>query len=332
MTLACYSARAGAAFLPIEGDRWVRMNADDPDTRWPCRTWEVAVALRGCTDVVELPADNVERLQTELFHAVELMNASDLTLWLLDATLPEDTRRLAARELEEFLVEPRLIEGWQGVFWWQPLGTRADLTGALCWALVESANSVVKHLLELRDLQSTIGHFQEALETELASRLVEQHEVRACRQRIRTQRQHVEVLRKLGRAPASIHAGDGGPRESIQEASKLLVMSAIRNRDLPDDYQVEVPGRVELVAPVVESVDIHPQRGSRENWLETLTDYARDHDDRTFARFVKEAERRMWTMFTVNEIGHTQSDRRELIKDLFLAIYQTIHSGTITEA
>lgn len=194
MTLACYSARAGAAFLPTENNQWLRIDADDPDTLQPCSAWELAVALRGCTDVVEMPADDVEEVHVALFHAVELMNASDLTLWLLDSTLPEETRALAARELNGFLDEPGLIESWKGVFWWKPLGKDADLENALEIASRVKALMVVFHLEDLRNRQVAIKHVRDQLEAVLASDAVAQSEVEKARRRVLKQRQHVAIV------------------------------------------------------------------------------------------------------------------------------------------
>jgi hypothetical protein len=205
MNMACYSARAGAAFLPT-AEGWLRMDADTPDTLQPCSAWEMTVALRDCPDVVELPADDVEQVHAALFHSVELMNACDLTLWLLDPSLSDGTRQSAARELNGFLSDANLVEAWKGIFWWQPLGPGADLERALKLARGEQTEQVVCHLQDLQDRQPSIQRVREALEAVLVSDTVERVEVILLRRCVQQERLHVAILEALDAGSGSVTA------------------------------------------------------------------------------------------------------------------------------
>jgi predicted RNA-binding protein with RPS1 domain len=198
MSTAYYSARAGCAFLQDSGSSWLRLNVKQPDRWEPCASWEVAIAFRGCTDVLEIPAQDKQRIQDALVHAVHVMNASDLTLWLLDATLSEKTRTSAACELNPFLSKTEIVEHWRGIFWWKPLGKDADLKNALRVASQVRAQKVILNLEDLRDRQAVIALVRHELEAVLASDAVPRDRVVDVRQSVQQKRLHLPFVMALG--------------------------------------------------------------------------------------------------------------------------------------
>ena len=199
MSGAFYSARAGAAFIPANGNGWLRLTARHPDRLDPCSASEVAVALRDCNDVVEIPPSDLQVIRSRLGHSIHVMNASDLTLWLLDATLSDTTRQSAACELNPFFADAEIVESWRGVFWWEPLGPAADIENALRLASGRQAKSVVDHLVHLRDRQPAIANVRGALESVLVSNVVERQEVNQIRNYVRGHLLHVAIVEEFAR-------------------------------------------------------------------------------------------------------------------------------------
>jgi hypothetical protein len=199
MSSAYYSARAGCAFVPATDNDWLRWNVDERGEWKTCSSWDVTLAFRGCTDVIELPAQDKQLIQDALVHADHVMNATDLTLWLLDPTLSERTRTSAACELNPFLKNAAIVEDWKGIFWWQPLGRDADLVNALRIAASVKAEPVAVQLQDLQQRQEAITHVHDQLEAVLASDAVEPADVAIVRQRVRTVRWHVAVVEVFGR-------------------------------------------------------------------------------------------------------------------------------------
>ena len=160
--LAVVSGRACSAFLRRDEETWVRLRYETPDVEEPCSQFELEYALQGCADVMTLEVPSEAEARTALFDAVDLTEGVDLTVWLLDGTLSDETRMSVAEELDELLAYAEIREAWEGVFYARPLAEGTDVAGALRIALAVSAAHVTRCLETLAAAQPAIREVRQA--------------------------------------------------------------------------------------------------------------------------------------------------------------------------
>ncbi len=160
--LAVVSGRACSAFLRRGEETWGRLRYETPDVEEPCSQLELEFALQGCADVMTLDVPSEAEALTALFDAVDLTEGVDLTVWLLDGTLSDETRRSVAEELDELLAYAEIREAWEGVFYARPLAEGADVAGARRIASAVSATHVAECLESLAAAQPGIREVRRA--------------------------------------------------------------------------------------------------------------------------------------------------------------------------
>jgi hypothetical protein len=150
--LAIVSGRACSAFLRRGEETWGRLRYETPNLEEPCSQYEMEHIL-----------SETEAL-TALFDAVDITEAVDLTLWLLDDTLSEATRQSAAEELDELLAYEEIRNSWEGIFYARPLADGTDTTTPQRLALAANAIHVANCLEELTTSQHAIRAVRRAAE------------------------------------------------------------------------------------------------------------------------------------------------------------------------
>ena len=167
------SARSRVIYVADSDDRFERLTLEvrEPGTPEFCPRWQMVAELRNAQDVATVEVENTEAALELLELSIDVNDALDLTLWLLDATLSDETRCLAAAELEEVLALPGLEAEWRGLFWARSVGTAGDFVGALR-LLNKVPNAALVHRL-VRDLcerQSAIQLVEQAFKGVAAER------------------------------------------------------------------------------------------------------------------------------------------------------------------
>jgi len=157
MSQALVSGRAAMAFIRESDEKWLLLRYEKPDNPVPCPRSEVARHLNGCNDVQQLANADLDGVRDSLFDAVDLTEATDLTLWLLDDRLSDETRAAASSDLDELLGYSELREMWTAVFWARPLPARADLGRAIAIARSVNAARVTECLSDLQAGQTAIS-------------------------------------------------------------------------------------------------------------------------------------------------------------------------------
>jgi hypothetical protein len=127
---AVISGRAGVALL-LQGDQLYSMHLDTRDKVIPRRSGEYHLLMGEGTDLEFLEEANPAAVRQRLEHAVTREEALDVSLLLLDGSLPEAIRIQAAADLEECLAAPGALDSLEAVFYAAPLPETADLPGAL---------------------------------------------------------------------------------------------------------------------------------------------------------------------------------------------------------
>ena len=107
MMTAYLSPRAKLA-LRQEGDAWSALSYETLDSGWQPVRSDTIWWLRNCDDFATIECETDEELRDLLIDAVDESEAVDLTLMLLDGSLPDETRHLAAEELEEVVIHPEI--------------------------------------------------------------------------------------------------------------------------------------------------------------------------------------------------------------------------------
>ena len=167
------SARSRVIYVADSDDRFERLTLEvrEPGTPEFCPRWQMVAELRNAQDVATVEVENTEAALELLELSIDVNDALDLTLWLLDATLSDETRCLAAAELEEVLALPGLEAEWRGLFWARSVGSAGDFGGALR-LLNKVPNAALVHRL-VRDLcerQSAIQLVEQAFKGVAAER------------------------------------------------------------------------------------------------------------------------------------------------------------------
>ena len=167
------SARSRVIYVADSDDRFERLTLEvrEPGTPEFCPRWQMVAELRNAQDVATVEVENTEAALELLELSIDVNDALDLTLWLLDATLTDETRCLAAAELEEVLALTGLEAEWRGLFWARSVGTAGDFVGALR-LLNKVPNAALVHRLvaDLCERQSAIQLVEQAFEGVAAER------------------------------------------------------------------------------------------------------------------------------------------------------------------
>lgn len=110
-----------------------------------------------------------KKVRRALFDEVVLVNLVDLSFYLNDSTLPDKTRRSAARELVKCLSEsPNLASRLLDIHYIGPLNTRADIEKGIEFLqeLYELSSRLVEIFQEVKDMQPQIRQVHSAFESE----------------------------------------------------------------------------------------------------------------------------------------------------------------------
>lgn len=127
---AAISGRAALAVLEQDG-RWYSLHYDDLSQLVPRAVEMLPLLLRGVQDIEWLEADSIDAVKDRLADSVDSTEGLDLVLYLLDATLSDDTRKTAALEFEDLAVYPEVIALIEDILLAEPLPAAADMSGAL---------------------------------------------------------------------------------------------------------------------------------------------------------------------------------------------------------
>lgn len=156
---AVVSGHAGVALL-LDGDRLSSIHFGD-DEVVPRSPAEVSLLFSGAGDLRLFRNVEPEEVREQLDLESKRIDALHLALILLDSELSEETRQIAAEELEEELKDEGITSWLEGVLYAHPLPASADFTGAYAacteateraWALLrrlESLQPMVKQVYEI---------------------------------------------------------------------------------------------------------------------------------------------------------------------------------------
>jgi acyl carrier protein len=143
---AVVSGHAGVALL-LDGNRlWsIHFGEDKVVPRSPS---EVSLLFAGAGDLRLLRNFTPEQVREQLDFESTRIDVLHLALILLDAGLSDETRRTAAEELEEELMNSSLRAWLEGVLYAHPLPASADLTGAYsaCSGSTERTRTFLRRL------------------------------------------------------------------------------------------------------------------------------------------------------------------------------------------
>lgn len=166
---AILSGSAGVAIL-IDGGSLFSIDIDRLDEVVPRRPREVPYLLGDSEDqqvVEDVDAETVKQLLDEAWRGAE---ALQLALILMDADLSDETRALAATELEEALGTESTREQVEAVLWSRPLPAEASIEGAI--AFCESTGATNARMMfeqirarqvQIRDVWTTFEELPEPL-------------------------------------------------------------------------------------------------------------------------------------------------------------------------
>jgi hypothetical protein len=209
---AIVSGRARVAFLRRGEDAWGMVRYEGADVEVPCRTAEVNHRLSGCGDVRQIDDADEDAVRRTLYEAVNLTEAVDLSLWLLDDTLSDSIRYDAARELHGFLASSLFLNEWESVFFASPLPAVAAVKNAIRCARAAGASCVVSAIEDLENHREAIQAVHTAFQSAMAS-ADEATKAGALRESLRS-----SVFPELAR----IWLEGGGPRLRIEDSRKML--------------------------------------------------------------------------------------------------------------
>lgn len=126
---AVLSGHARIALL-LDGPSLASLHAGRPGEVVPRSAAEARLLLGGADDLELLSGASLDEVGRRLDTAVERMDGLHLALILLDCELSEETRRLAALDLEDSLADPAVEEFVTRILAGYPLPGDADLLGA----------------------------------------------------------------------------------------------------------------------------------------------------------------------------------------------------------
>jgi RNA polymerase sigma factor (sigma-70 family) len=160
---AILSGSAGVAVL-VDGGSLFSIDIDRLDEVVPRRPREVPYLLGDAEDqqVVEnVDAETVKRLLDEAWRGTETLQ---LALILMDGDLSDETRALAATELEEALGTKSTQEQVEAVLWSRPLPPAASIEGAMALCERAGATNAKRMFEQVRARQTPIREVWETFE------------------------------------------------------------------------------------------------------------------------------------------------------------------------
>jgi len=127
---AILSGRAAAALI-VDGDTWLRIDADRSEDLWASGPHEWSYVFGVCQDLQFLDVQSHEDVRAALTAAVDQEHALSLALICLDSETHDETRELAADDLDQIVTRtPMAIEFLRKVFSSKPLPSIAFIRQA----------------------------------------------------------------------------------------------------------------------------------------------------------------------------------------------------------
>ena len=126
---AVISGRAGVALL-VEGNTLRSIHVHDPDVLVVRRLEDYHLLFGHDADPEFFQNIPLQEAQQQLCAAVDREEALDLALILFDHDLSDETRNEAARELNDLLRQPEIVEFVERILFAKPLPQSADHDGA----------------------------------------------------------------------------------------------------------------------------------------------------------------------------------------------------------
>jgi len=152
---AVLSGRAAVAILN-EGDSWHSMTYEESELLTPCHAAQAKTLLRNAHDLIWLEDVSVDDVRDRLADVVDITEALDCVLYLLDNRLLPETRDAVALEFEELAAWPEIVQEVESVLLARPLPASADMDGAIAACERTDAKPATQLFRHWHSLQPTV--------------------------------------------------------------------------------------------------------------------------------------------------------------------------------